>query len=100
MSANDAIQQLTEAISAFPGVEKIILYGSRARGDNTPFSDIDIAVSGNIDGAAWSRIRRLADVEDNTVKTLLKIDIARLEPAGADLRESIMREGKILYERG
>jgi predicted nucleotidyltransferase len=28
----------------FPGVEKIILYGSRARGDHQHGSDIDLAI--------------------------------------------------------
>ena len=35
-------------------VEKIILFGSRARGDHTERSDIDLAVSGgDFDGFYW-----------------------------------------------
>lgn len=94
------IDTLTKEISTFPSVEKIILYGSRARGDNNPRSDIDLAVVCPFaTEGEWSKIRRLADVEDNTVRTLLKIDIVQLKKAGKSLRESILREGKTLYEQ-
>ena len=93
------IDTLIKEISAFPSVEKIILYGSRARGDNEPRSDIDLAVAGNLDWQEWSKIRRLADVEDNTIRTLLKIDLVQLEKVGELLRKSILHEGKILYEQ-
>lgn len=99
MMTQAIIDLLTEKISAFPAVEKVILFGSRARGDHGQYSDIDIAVSGDIDAKTWSHIRRLADVEDNTIKTLLKIDIVRLERAGEDLQKSVRQEGKTLYER-
>lgn len=33
-----------EALKLFPNLDKIILYGSYARGDNTPDSDIDIMI--------------------------------------------------------
>ena len=33
-----------EALLLFPNIERIILYGSYARGDNTPESDIDIMI--------------------------------------------------------
>lgn len=93
------IDTLTKEISTFPSVEKIILYGSRARGDSDPFSDIDIAVVGNLNWWDWNKIRRLADVEDNTISTLLKIDLVQLEKVGKTLQESILCEGKTLYEQ-
>lgn len=97
---HNVITTLTEKISAFPHVEKVILYGSRARGSHGNFSDIDIAVAGkHIEPGEWSSIRRLADVEDSTIRTLLKIDLVRMERAGETLRESIQREGKTLYVR-
>ena len=42
---NKIAQELkSEALLLFPNVHKIILYGSYARGDNTPESDIDIMI--------------------------------------------------------
>ena len=74
-------------------VEKIILFGSRARGDYKRTSDIDLAVSGG-------DIARFAlDVEEET-STLLKYDIVSLNlPVQEDLMASIEREGRDLYEK-
>ena len=42
---NKIAQELkSEALLLFPNIHKIILYGSYARGDNTPESDIDIMI--------------------------------------------------------
>ena len=74
-------------------MEKIILFGSRARGDYKRTSDIDLAVSGG-------DIARFAlDVEEET-STLLKYDIVSLNlPVQEDLMASIEREGRVLYEK-
>ena len=54
-------------------ITKIILFGSRARGDNNAKSDVDIAVYGCEDFARIS-----LDVEDE-VWTLLKFDVANMD---------------------
>lgn len=74
-------------------VKKVILFGSRARGDYKRTSDIDIAVSGG-DFAEFA-----LDVEEET-STLLEFDIVNLNREMQDeLRETIKREGKLLYEK-
>jgi predicted nucleotidyltransferase len=93
------IDKLVEHISAFPSVQKIILYGSRAKGTHTTFSDIDIAVAGVKDRREWLHIHCLADVEDDRVPTLLKIDLVQLECVDPPVRQNIMEEGQMLYER-
>lgn len=74
-------------------VKKVILFGSRARGDFKRTSDIDLAVSGgNFD-------RFALDVDEET-STLLMFDIVDLDrEMQVELRESIEREGVILYEK-
>jgi predicted nucleotidyltransferase len=93
------INKLVEHISAFPSVQKVILYGSRARGTHNAFSDIDIAVAGVKDRREWLHIHCLADVEDDRVPTLLKIDLVQLEHVDPSIQQSIMEEGQVLYER-
>ena len=80
-------------IAAQNGVKKVILFGSRARGDHNRTSDIDLAVSGgNAAGFA-------ADIEEETA-TLLEYDIVDLaKPINKELIESIKKEGKVLYEK-
>ncbi|MBO5588485.1 MAG: nucleotidyltransferase domain-containing protein [Anaerovibrio sp.] len=76
------------------GVKKVILFGSRARGDNWERSDIDLAISGG------DRVRFTLDVdESDIVPTLLMFDVVDLdEPCNEDLLESIKRDGVVLYE--
>jgi predicted nucleotidyltransferase len=92
---NALIKSLARRIGACRGVERVILYGSRARGDHRLRSDIDLAVTGVTDDDIWTEICALAD----SAPTLLGIDLVRLEKAGAALRENILREGKILHDR-
>ena len=74
-------------------LEKVILFGSRARGDYHRASDIDLAVlGGNV--TAFS-----LDVEELT-STLLTYDVVDINKnLQAEFRESIEKEGKILYEK-
>lgn len=74
-------------------IKKVILFGSRARGDFYKTSDIDLAVCGG------DFIRFSLDVEEET-STLLQYDIVNLDGAVSEnLRESILKEGRILYEK-
>ena len=74
-------------------VRKVILFGSRARGDFREKSDIDLAVKGG-DFTRFS-----IDVNEDT-STLLKFDIINLdEKIQEELIESIQKEGRVLYEK-
>ena len=46
-----------------PRVERIVLYGSRARGDDKPDSDYDFAVFLKDLSNRWDEVRRLVDIE-------------------------------------
>lgn len=74
-------------------IKKVILFGSRARGDYTRISDIDLAVEGG-------DVDRFAVDVDECTSTLLKYDIVNLtDTIDMKLLENIRREGKILYEK-
>jgi len=77
-------------------VDKIILFGSRARGDAQPRSDIDLAVSAP--GATAQQWMQLLDLVQEA-PTLLAIDLIRYEEAGEELKMKIRQEGKVLYDR-
>lgn len=73
-------------------VKKVILFGSRARGNFKEKSDIDLAVQGG------DFIRFMLDANEET-STLLSFDIINLdEEIMSELRESIEKEGKVIYE--
>jgi CRISPR-associated protein Cmr1 len=92
-----ALEQLiVERLRTQPEVRRVYLFGSRARGDNAPRADIDIAVDcAAADSGRWHEIEELVEETD----TLLRIDLVRLDEAPPDLRARILSEGRLLYER-
>ncbi len=85
----DEIQKLAEKYN----ISRVILFGSRARGDYRRTSDIDLAVTGG-------DIPRFALNVDEETSTLLKYDIVNLDGSiQEELLESIEKEGKVIYEK-
>lgn len=73
-------------------IQKVVLFGSRARGDFHRTSDIDLAVSGG------DVLRFSLDVEEKT-STLLTYDVVDLgKTLSQEFLEAIQNEGIILYE--
>lgn len=74
-------------------VYRIILFGSRARGDYKRTSDIDIAVYGG-DIASFA-----VEIEES-VPTLLEFDVIDMtKPVQKELTDSIEKEGVLIYEK-
>ena len=74
-------------------LNRVILFGSRARGDYWRASDIDLAVSGG------DITRFSLDVEEET-STLLTYDVVNLdETVSPELLACIQKEGLVLYEK-
>ena len=74
-------------------VKKVVLFGSRARGDNQPKSDIDIAVYGCNDFAGFT------DQLNEELWSLLQLDIINMDDDNISERllEEIERDGVELY---
>lgn len=90
------IKFLISRIIELLGPSYIYLYGSRARGDNFPRSDFDIAVDSNSNSKAWSQLHW--ELEEGLL-TLYPVDILDLKKASPALKEHVLREGLVLYER-
>ena len=76
------------------GIEKIILFGSRARGTNHKLSDIDLAVLGG-DVLTFSLLM------DEEINTLLSFDVVNLgEKISEKLKAEIETDGIDLYNIG
>ena len=64
--------QISQVANLFPEVEKVVLFGSRARGDCREASDIDLAVFTS--GRAF-KDKLLFTEQIDQLDTLLKIDL-------------------------
>ena len=89
------VRQVLELAGSYR-FQKVVLFGSRARGDHSSVSDYDFALYGDnvpqLDKSCFS-----AEVED--VVTLKKIDIVFIDHlTPAELLNNISSEGVILYE--
>lgn len=74
-------------------VRRIILFGSRARGDYKERSDIDLAVYGG-------NTEEFSIDVDEIVPTLLKFDVVHMDkPVQTELVNSINHEGVTIYEK-
>lgn len=79
-------------------INKIILYGSRARGDAGARSDIDLAIECPLaSDNDWIEILSIIENAD----TLIKIDVVRLDKLSntSSLAHAISKEGIILYDK-
>ena len=87
-------EQIVEFAKEF-NVEKVILFGSRARGTNNEKSDIDIAVYGCND------FEKLKDKIDEELWSLLNVDIINMNSkyVSDELRKEIKKDGVVLYEK-
>lgn len=86
------MQEIKELAQKYD-IKKVILFGSRARGDFKSRSDIDLAICGG------DCVRFSLDVEEKT-STLLFFDIVNLDGVvQKELLDSIEREGVCIYEK-
>lgn len=89
---SDLLPQLAD-LACTAGAEQLVLFGSRARGDHKPTSDIDLAVFGLSPVEAGRLQLALEDLP-----TLLSFDLVCVgEDTSPALLENIDREGVTLY---
>ena len=93
VSLSERVLQDIRRVAEKNGVEKVILFGSRARGTNWQRSDIDLAIRGG-NGRDFRY-----DV-DEEVWTLLKFDVVLLDrEISEELQQEIARDGIVIYEK-
>ena len=74
-------------------LDRVTLFGSRARCDNRERSDIDLAIQGG-DTVAF------AASADEDIPTLLMFDVVDLDkPVQSELLEEIRKDGVVIYEK-
>jgi predicted nucleotidyltransferase len=92
-----AVEKITTVLARFPEVDRVVLFGSRAKGTHKPGSDIDLALVG--EHLDWRTIGRIYDALDDLLlpfRFSLVVYGAATDP---DVAGHIVRVGISLFER-
>ncbi|MFQ5543922.1 MAG: nucleotidyltransferase domain-containing protein [Nitrospiria bacterium] len=92
------IEQINAVFSHYPEVEKVILYGSRAKGDFKNGSDIDLTLEGK--NLSLSIVHKIGnDLDDLLLPYTFDLSIFN-QIDNPDLIDHIKRIGIVFYEGG
>jgi len=89
----EILDRIVEIIKGNTSVNRLFLFGSRATGNFRDRSDIDLAVD------SAEEVFFLRQELEEEVATLLKIDLVDLKKINEELKNEILKEGQILYEK-
>ena len=94
--SDDTVRDLCSIFRRYKNISKVIIFGSRAKGNYRPGSDIDLALVG--DGIDCREIMCILDDIDDT-GLLYKVDLLDYASiSGNPIGRHIDRVGKIFYE--
>lgn len=94
--SEDTLLKIQQTLAQFPQVEQALLYGSRAKGNFKPGSDIDLSLKG-----AQLNMGLLGSIEQSLDDLLLpyQIDLSLYAQLNhAELTEHIDRVGQVIYQ--
>ncbi|UOD51499.1 nucleotidyltransferase domain-containing protein [Orrella daihaiensis] len=93
--AND-LEKMREVFERYPQVNRVILYGSRAKGNFKPGSDIDMTLEAKMDSQTYGQL--LTDLDDLLLPYQIDLSLYH-QLQNPELISHINRVGKVLYER-
>lgn len=95
---DEDLNYIIREIERYDAIEKAVIFGSRAKGNDRPGSDVDIALFGDeIDMDVVSRLHAQLEEESPMPYFFDVVDGTHL--ADSALKDHIERVGKVIYER-
>ena len=92
MTIETIIEEVVRSIQRYAKPQRIWLYGSRASGEATDASDIDIA----FDDPEFQEMWRIEE-DVATLPTLLKIDVKNIAQTEERFRQRVVSTGRVLF---
>ncbi len=93
----ESIRKIVETFAEHANVDEVVLYGSRAKGNYKPGSDIDLTIKG--EGLDLEQINKISnDLDDLLLPYTFDLSIFH-HITNSDLLNHIERVGKVLYTR-
>lgn len=95
--AESDTRAMTDAVlRVLPDTEALYVFGSRARGDAGPQSDLDLAVLAT---APLDPLRRFDAQRELSVALDVDVDLIDLRRASSVLRSEVIHGGRVLFRR-
>lgn len=93
---NEILSLIRQTALEFPSIRRVLLFGSRARGDFSDGSDYDIAVFGADENTVANFTNRIDELP-----TLYKIDVVFVNDrlVGKPIYNSIMKDGVVIMDK-
>lgn len=89
-------QQLKDFFDNFDFIDKVVIFGSRAKHTANPKSDIDLCIySLEMSDEQFSKLR----FELDDLPILYKLDIVHFEKVNKELQDNVEKDGKLLFQR-
>ncbi len=88
------VEKIVNALKNYD-VKKIVLFGSRARGDYLKNSDIDLAIDGHFSPRQKRKIKEKIDEQSG----LYSVDTIFFDEISSEFRKKIESEGIVLYKK-
>jgi predicted nucleotidyltransferase len=92
---DEVVRKIQAIFAQYPQITEVVLYGSRAKGNFRPGSDLDLTIKGGL------TLSQLLKIEDQLDELLLpyRIDLSLFDQIeDPDLREHIARVGLVFYQ--
>jgi len=97
MSKQDIIEQIRSVLKAHPYVVRAELFGSLARGEDAPGSDVDLlVVYDETRPKGFRSLRIVTDMEDALGRD---VDVVQERLLHDCVRSAIVHEREVIYER-
>ena len=95
MIENNLKLQLEEIFNKYSEIDKVLLFGSRARGDNKYNSEVELCIIGeSLSHLTLAKI----NMDINEIDTHLSFDVLAFnELSKEELIKNIIREGVVIY---
>ncbi|HBA88260.1 MAG TPA: DNA polymerase III subunit beta [Geobacter sp.] len=92
------MMHILDAVKSLPEISQVVLFGSRAKGNFKPASDVDLAIKGS--AVTYETALKLADILNEEKPLPYFFDVIHYEAiTETRLLEHIDRVGVILYSK-
>lgn len=94
---HNVMQELEKIFNKYSDIDKVVLFGSRARGDYKSTSDIDLCIFGN----SLSKRDRYSILDDiDEIETFYSFDVVFFDELDEEqIKESVLGDMKKIYGR-